>query len=155
MEAGDLVASAFPSWGNAGIDHVWSHNRTTDQLRRGQTELQTLNKPVFIRTLFQVNEHAVSFETSAIWGNLTWYSCCFMHHLSSRTQRHAVRFKSTKVSEEHVAFTFRLTNGWSKKSAWNRQQQNRVEDGGDVFLRNVSSFSLGYTSLRARRYNYP
>jgi hypothetical protein len=122
MAAGVLIVSAFPSWGNAALHHVWSHNRPTDQLRKGQTELQPLNKPVFIRTLFQVNEQDAfpsrQVRHDAMWSDALLASC--------RTQRHAVRFKSTKVSEEHVASIFRLTSWWRKKPQRGTEQAEQI-----------------------------
>jgi hypothetical protein len=74
-----------------------------------------------------------------------------------------VIFKSTEVSAEYIFSNFRVEEQPKQNSM--KQAATEVllpcstyflkpEDGGDIFLRNFSSRSEGYTAVRPRRDNF-
>jgi hypothetical protein len=58
----------------------------------------------------------------------------------------------TDVSEEHIAYIFRVEKSASEEPAWSCRQQTASypEDGGDTFPRNVGSYKI-YTAPHPRR----
>jgi hypothetical protein len=81
--------------------------------------------------------------------------------------RHVVRWKSTDVSEEHIASIFKVNKiSWARNQSKSRWQADYLtdhsvehiayffdaEDGGDVFLRKVGWHSTDYTVLYLRRW---
>jgi hypothetical protein len=99
------------------------------------------------------------------WGNTVGFQVLqrwLWTVLSSGIKRRVVRWKSTDVSREHVAFIFRVEE-WAKQETSTKQVPNKAaflilffdpDDERDMFLRHVGSLSTYYTEFYSRRHNF-
>jgi hypothetical protein len=113
-----------------------------------------LTLPLFVKKIFTLfwSEIIVAYliKFCRIWGSR---SGRYEAVLSSGIQRRVVRWKSTDVSEEHVAYVFRvekISQTRKQREAGKKAEPGLFfirEDGSDMFFLNVRWLLTQYTSV--------